>query len=517
MRKHRHNEAAPGRESKLIFDPASPILTRPILRDFRLEIFGLPPYATAMPEKRLNEVPKAQRDFFEKANAAVLRQNYDYAITILEQVVAAEPGFHLARQLLRTAQSKKAGGAPAPGGGGFFKKMIGGASSSPMVAKAQMAMRKDPLEALQIAEQILGSDPFNGMAHKIVVDAAVASDMPRTAIMSLEILLRNNPKDREASMQLADLCVKVNDTKRAEATFQELMRAYPNDAEIAQAYKNLTARQTMSEGGYEAIADGTGSYRDALRNKDEAVQLEQEHREVKSEDVADRLIREYETRAAAEPKNLKLLRNLAELHAQKKEYDRALEYYNRIAASEAGTDPSLDKAITDTTLKKMSHQLGQLDPNAPDYQEQATKLQAERDAFQLAESKKRVDRYPTDLQIRFEYGEMLFKTNKISEAIAEFQKAQSNPARRITAMSYLGQCFAKRNMNDLAARTIQNAIKEKQVFDDEKKDLIYLLGCVLEKMGKKDEAIEQFKQIYEADISYKDVAAKVDAYYAAQG
>ena len=80
-------------------------------------------------------------------------------------------------------------------------------------------------------------------------------------------------------------------------------------------------------------------------------------------------------------------------------------------------------------------------------------------------------------------------------------------------MGYLGQCFARRNMNDLAARTLQNALKEKPVFDDEKKELIYQLGSILEKMGKKEDAIEQFKQIYEVDIGYKDVAAKVDAYY----
>ena len=69
-------------------------------------------------------------------------------------------------------------------------------------------------------------------------------------------------------------------------------------------------------------------------------------------------------------------------------------------------------------------------------------------------------------------------------------------------------------MHDLAARTLQNALKEKPVFDDEKKELIYALGCVLVKMGKADEAIEQFKQIYEVDIRYKDVSTKVDAYYA---
>ena len=64
---------------------------------------------------------------------------------------------------------------------------------------------------------------------------------------------------------------------------------------------------------------------------------------------------------------------------------------------------------------------------------------------------------------------------------------------------------------------MQDALKEKVIFDEEKKELIYLLGCILEKMAKTEEAMDQFKQIYESDISYKDVAAKVDAYYAAQG
>jgi tetratricopeptide (TPR) repeat protein len=71
-------------------------------------------------------------------------------------------------------------------------------------------------------------------------------------------------------------------------------------------------------------------------------------------------------------------------------------------------------------------------------------------------------------------------------------------------------------MFDLAERTFLNAIKEKLILDDEKKELIYNLGCVYENMGKKEEAVGQFKQIYEVDIGYRDVAAKVDAYYAGQ-
>ncbi len=487
------------------------------LSDFGLRFYGGYLYAFVMPEKHLSEVPRAQRDFYEKANVAVLRRNYDYAITILSEVLAGEPGFYLARQTLRKAQMEKSGRAPNAAGTSFFKKVLGGASSSPLLATGQLALRKDPGEALQIAEQILSNDPYNSGAHRLVVDAAVAADMPRTGILSIELMFRNGVKDRQLSQQLAQFYSQVGETKRAEGVYQELLRANPNDADVAKAYKDLTARQTMTESGYDTVGNGQGSYRDLLKDKDEAVKLEQEHREVKTEDVADQLIREYEERLTTEPKNLKLLRNLAELNAQKKDFDRALEYYNRLAASEIGADPSLEKAIVDLKLKKMDYQLSQLDPNASDYQEQVARVQAEKAAFELDEAKKRVDRYPTDLQIRFDFGVLLLRASRLGPAIAEFQKAQANPALRIQAMSYLGQCFARRNMNDLAARTLQNAIKEKLVFDDEKKDLIYALGLVLEKMGKQAEAIEQFKQIYESDIGYKDVAAKVDAFYAAQG
>ena len=117
----------------------------------------------------------------------------------------------------------------------------------------------------------------------------------------------------------------------------------------------------------------------------------------------------------------------------------------------------------------------------------------------MADCQQRVEKYPTDLAIRYEMGALYFQTGKIDEAIQEFQKAQGNPHKRLAAMNYLGQCYAKRKMYDLAVRAFQNAIKEKPVFDDEKKDLIYNLGSVLELMGKKEEAIDQFKQIYEVD------------------
>jgi tetratricopeptide (TPR) repeat protein len=480
---------------------------------FNSGIFTAKQYDRAMPEKALNAIPRVQRDSYEKALTAINRNNLDYAISILTQVVSVEPAFFEARQALRAAQFKRRGAST----GGFFKKMIGGATSQPALAKAQLTLRKNPLEAVQQLEELLNGDPDNNGAHKLLAEGALSAGLIKTAMLSLEIVYKNNPRDRELGMQLADCYVQAGLIQKAEAVYSDLLRQRPNDPEVLQMLKNVTARATMQQGGYEAVAEGGGSYRDMLRNKEEATQLEQANRVVKSDDVAGNLIGEYEARLSSEPGNLKLLRNLAELHAQKKDFDTALSYYERVRSTEGGADPGIEKAITDTNLKKFEHLKSQLDPNAADYAERLAEIDAQKAAFQLEASRQRAEKYPTDLHIRYELGVLYFNAGKVSEAIQEFQKAQNNPQRRLSAIMYLGRCFAKRGMNDLAARKIQDALKEKPGFDDEKKEMLYELGCVLDKMGKADEAMEQFKQIYEADIGYRDVAAKVDAYYAGRG
>ena len=45
---------------------------------------------------------------------------------------------------------------------------------------------------------------------------------------------------------------------------------------------------------------------------------------MKDEDVASRLIRDYEAQLKREPENMKLVRNIAELLTQQKDFDKAL-------------------------------------------------------------------------------------------------------------------------------------------------------------------------------------------------
>lgn len=461
-----------------------------------------------MPEKSLSEIPRPLRELYERGMAALQGKNWEYAVTIFTQVLQKEPAFYDCRESLRVCQFKKAESSKS-----FFRRFLGTARNSPLLAKGQILLRSNPLEALSVAEQILNGDPNSAAAHKLLAEAALEADLPRTAVLSLEIVHKQSPNDKDVALRLGEALSRAGQVAKAEHIYRELERAYPNDPVILQALKNVAAKRTMVEGGYEALSSGEGSYRDILKDKDQAVALEQEQREIKTEDVADRLIREYEARLASEPKNIKLLRSIAELYAQKRDFDRSLEFYNRILGAEGVADPGIERAIMETTVKKFDHAIGQLDPAAPDYAQQKSRLEGEKLDYQIAETKRRADKYPTDLQLRFELGQLCFQAGKLNEAIQEFQRAQANPHVRIACLNLLGQCFARRGMNDLAARTFQNAIKEKFALDEEKKELLYQLGCVLEKMGKKEEAIEQFKHIYEVDIGYRDVAARIDAYY----
>lgn len=462
-----------------------------------------------MSEKTLQEVSRPLREQFDRGMAAYHKNNLDYAVTLFTDVLQKEPAFFDCRQALRAAQFRK-----APAKSGLFKRFL--SQAHPNLAKGQIALRTNPSDALYCAEQILNEDPKNNAAHELLAKGAMAVGLYKTAVLSLEIVFKANPSDRGVAMRLAEALVAAGQVQRADKIYSDLLALNPSDLEVARAYKDLGASRTIHEKGYAEFGSDKASYRDALKDKQEAVTLEQESRTLKAEDVGQRLLAEYQQQLATDPTNPKTLRKIAELHVEQGRLDEALAAYQRIADSEGRKDASLEKAIADVRMRQFQARLDALDPLAPDYAENRAKLERERDDFELAECRQRSERFPTDLGIRFELGQLYFRTQRIPEAIQELQKAQTHPHRRLAAMGLLARCFAQRGMFDLAARTLQNALKEKPVFDDEKKDLTYDLGVVLDKMGKPAEAIEQFKLIYESDIGYKDIAARVDAYYSTQ-
>ncbi len=142
-------------------------------------------------------------------------------------------------------------------------------------------------------------------------------------------------------------------------------------------------------------------------------------------------------------------------------------------------------------------------------------LQKRRAETLIGDARRRVERNPTDLQLRFELGAQLLATGNVGEAIPELQKARQNPNARLKAMDLLGDCYIQKGMLDLARKTYEDASGEIVGMDDTKKRLIYKLGTVHEKMGEQEKSLDCMKQIYEVDYGYKDVAKRVESSYTA--
>ena len=456
----------------------------------------------------MDQIPFSTRELFDKGIAAVEKNNLDYAVTLLMQVLRLEPGFYQAREALRAAQHKRSGGKRS-----LFKKFVGSASS---LTRGQVALRTNPHDALLIAEEVLNDDPGNVLAHELLAKAATQAGYPRTAVLSLEVALRNQPNHRQVALDLAEALCGVGNRARAEKILRDLLKTNPNDPDLNQRLKNTLADRTLHEGGYVQLEAGGGSFRDVLKDKEEARQIEQENRLVQDVEVAATLGSELESRVAQQPDNLKLLRDLAELYRKQKRFADAIRTLELYLEKAGVQDPLVLEALRDIRLAEFDERIRSLDPAAPGHDAEVAKLREEKDAWVLADAKRRADANPTDLQIRYELGSLHMAAGRIGEAIAELQKSQNNPNRRIASMNLLAQAFAKRGMNDLAAKKLHEALKEKLVFDEEAKELRYQLGVVLERMGRKEEAIDQFKTIYEQDIAYRDVMARVDAHYASQ-
>ncbi len=458
-----------------------------------------------MPEKKTAEIDRPLRDLFEKGKQAVQRDNLDYALDLFVDALKKDPAFFECREELRKAQLKKSGQKK-----GLFSKALGGAN--PNLAKAKVVLGKNSGEAMFLAEKALCSDANNASAHKIVADAAKALNLPQTAVLSLECAVRTKPDDKEMVLELVDAYMANGQGEKADGALTNLMRQHKNDSDLEKRYRTLSANRTLGEGGYDKFGQEGSSFRGALKDEGEAKKLEQEARTFKDDKTLNQMLEEEYGKLAAEP-SIEQARKVADIYYQLKDYTNANKYFKQIIEVDA-SDPELAKLVSICTLKGFDQQLENLDENAEDYEDLKMAIEKERAEFQMEDLKKKVDRYPNELGLKFELGKCYFAAEMFTEATKEFQRSARDAKNRIQSYLYLGKCFAKKNMHDMAAKQLESAIEEKKEFDDVKKDLIYTYGTILESMEKEDQAIEQYKIIYEADIDYRDVGDKVDNYYA---
>lgn len=457
-----------------------------------------------MAEVTLEHAPRKARELLEKGRAAMERNNWDYAMDMFMSALELEPRFLQARKFLRVAAIKK---FQQKKGGALTHAITSLTGCIPMML-AQSKIAKKPIEALQAMEKLLRQDPLNLSFLATYVKAAEAADMPEAAIMTLEAAREFYPQDLMILETLGRLYQKVERMHDARLCYEEIVKLKPNDPKAIKNLKDAAALDTMQRGGWSEAT----SYRDVIKDADEALTLERESKAVKSDKDLDALIKEMQTRLNREPDNINYVRALADLLIRANRFDEAIQLLQDATTTIARGDPQLERTISSIKEKKFDYEIAQLE--AAGQEDAAEAKRKEKSSFMLADAADRVKRYPNDLQFRYEYGVLLYEQNMLNEAIQQFQMAQRNPQRRTRSLFYLAACFKQKKQYDIALEQLEKAASELRIMDDTKKDILYEMGTVYELLGNREKAAQCFKEIYAVDIAYRDVAEKVEKVYA---
>lgn len=461
-----------------------------------------------MAVKTEKDLPQFHLASWLKALSAMQLKNHGYAVQLLLPVLKSHPEFLDGRKLVRQAEIAKTGGK---------KPLLSTVSIAAM--KIQGMVKKDPVAAMDAIEKALESEPRNPQLNQLLKEAAMAANMPETAAFALETVLDGAPKDIKIMHDLARFYMASGLPEKALVLYQKITAISPNDLAAIKGTKDAAASNSMKKGGWDKEET---SYRDLIKDKDQAVALEQQSRVVRSEEMLDNLLVELHAKAEAEPGSVDTARRIAELYEQKEDYEQAANWFNYAAALSNNSDSALVRKASDLQIRQFDNAISSREefiaahpdtPESAQYIAELENLRVQKDMLRVDAARRRVEQNPTDLQFRFELGEILVSMEKWQDAIPELQKARQNPNVRLRAMTLLGQCFTSRSMLDLAAKTLADAASEITAMDSLKKEITYNLALVYEQMGQKEKSLENLKQIYEVDYGYRDVAARVEGSY----
>lgn len=439
----------------------------------------------------------------------VLNSNPNYAKEIYSAVVKLSPGCLEVRRKLRSLQFRLNPNS-SKGLSGIFGKV----TAAPFMFRGKGD--KDPAQTINKAEDLIDKSVANVIAHQMLVDAAKNLEMKGTIVFGLETIRQINPKDLNNLKELGDAYLEIGDTEKTIAIGNEIQKINPSDGDAEDLMKRASVAVAMNKGKWEESED----FRTQLKDEAEAQSLEQASKAVNDSKGLEDLIRQAYAKWEEEPENLNHYRQLSEYYHRYGDLENAIAWIQQARKQEAGkADISLEEKERNLTLEYYDDVIDQWEKqyhqNPNDLETKSSWEDAihNRKTYQKSQLESLVQRYPNDFGYRFELGVLLYEEEDYENCLAHFQLAQKNAKVRLDAILYLGRAYSRKNFHDLAIEQFNVLKSEIQIMDDRKKEAIYELGCCFESMDKGAEAMEEFKLVYSADISFRDVADKINAFY----
>lgn len=439
----------------------------------------------------------------EKAAEAAKKKNFDYAIELLSQVLQLKPDHGEARRelrhtLVRRAEYKKIPKAIAAlqGAPGRFSILLGG-------------ITKNPNQVILSAEKALRDAPRDPGLNKSLAEALEKAGYLNSAVAVWEFMGDDETIGDEALRRAGALYYQLRQLDKALGCYEAVLKRSPRDSESEKMRKNLAAEGVLTSGSY----DPTKSSRELARDKEQVRALESENKLVAGEDERSAQRRRLAEALAKDETNKRARLTLVDHHAKGREYKEAIAVLDAgIALDSESYD--LRERRGDLMILDLERQIRECEALASRGDEAATTdladLKREKLAFEIEEFTRRVADHPTDLDLRFRYARLMLDVGKVDVAIENLQQSVKDPRRRVDSLLGLGKAFERKGLLDLAKKQLEQAFEAVEANSDRGVEIRYTMACLLERAGDLVGARDRFMAIYERDIHYQDVAARLE-------
>ncbi len=432
----------------------------------------------------------------QKAEEAARRRNYDFAVQLYQQILEIDPDQGEARAGLRQSLKKR---WDLKGGGSFLRSLSGAAPLALAKTLRKTGQREACVKAL---EGYLSTNPVDEAANLLLGQVLEELGHTKSARAVYEFVTEVAPKSTQGFKRAGAMSQRLGEAERALEYYEKALAIDPRDQEAIKARKDLSAERALTRSN----APGVQHSRDQIRNKAEAQELERtQHLHLSDEDLRAQIAR-LEQRYA-DDKTPELMTQLSELHERLKDYDSALDWTERALSYRKDSFELACKAgdLRARVMKKKIAEAGKRGDEA-----RAGELERELLKFEVEDHRRRVALHPADPALRMQLGKRLMRISEWDAAMAELQKGVSDPRASREARVLLAQCFQGKGYTDLARKEYLRVLEGVTTPDERAKEVLYNLGAIAEAEGNASDARGYYSRIFETDVGYRDVAAKME-------
>jgi tetratricopeptide (TPR) repeat protein len=446
---------------------------------------------------------------FTRGREAADRGNYDYAIAVFRDILREAPDHVNSRITLRgceMARFQERGGGVKAKLAGFFAGLV------PLV---MLHVAKTPQKKMEWAERYLEKLPTPTYVLKKLAKACQAAGYLEAGVNTLEFARQRKPENAGVLQMLAEMYAEKQDYKRASRCYEELEKLRPNDRMIPERLRNLRAADHLQSTKLEE----SKSYREQIRDEEQAKEIEQGEHIVRTTDDVDAVIARCQARLREKPDDVEALVKLGDMYARTEQDKFAFAAYNK--AFEMTPRYNIKVKIGDLKIRQLKKaeeaaaEAAKREPLRADLQARARQARQARVELAIKEFDERYRDHPTEMALAHQLG-FLHSEKGGSEAMAKaieyFQKSVEDPRFKPQARFMLGQCFGTNpKTRDTAISQYEQALTLViSPTGDIAKTIQYNLGLLHEQAGNKEKALEWYKKVLAVDASFRDVRQKIE-------